>query len=167
MDYSDRLAYLCIANGADNAAVGAWPDFKRETYLYDKGIGLPPKVEGKPYWLELEHAGFDEFDDAGWEWKDPGKFVVGCYESLGELERAVYNFDPDEHMNTNDGLPPEFKLTIFAGQATNIDKATATSTYEVTEWCKAFEAFEGHCVVLEYQPTTPSPSQRGGYSCQE
>jgi hypothetical protein len=124
-------------------------------------------VAGKPYWLELEHAGFDEFDDAGWEWKDPGKFVVGCYESLYDLERAVNAFDPDEHMNTNDGLPPEFKLTVFAGQPTGIESAVATSTYEVQEWCKAFEASEGRCIVLDYKPAEPSPSQRGGYSCQE
>lgn len=164
MNYSDRLAEACIANGADRAAVGAWPDFKRETYLYDAGVGLPPRVEGKPYYMELQHEAFDEFDDAGWEWKEAGKFVVGCFEHLYELEAAVRRFDPDTHMNTNDGCPPAFNLIVFAGTATRVRNHVFSSLHELADTCREIELSEGEAVVLEYSPAEETPSHRGAHS---
>lgn len=161
MSYSDRLAEACIANGADPAEVGSWPDFKRETYLYDYGAGLPPKVDGKPYYLELAHEGFSEFDDAGWEWRDPGKFVIGCFATLGELVDEVREFDADDHLNTNDGCPPEFKLTVVAGQAREVKAFTCRTTGEVQDWRNEVDVREGDCIVMSYEPLEPSRSQRG------
>lgn len=42
-NYSDELFNLCVQNGADRAAVAAWPDFKREEYLKDKGVKFSPR----------------------------------------------------------------------------------------------------------------------------